>query len=211
MENRKQVMAIAVVLFIITALGIGFAAFSNIITIGGSASVNPNSNTFKVVFTKTSGTEDTSAIVPTLSPTTITATNGIIVNGTASTISNLNVSFTEPGQSATYTFYVYNKGSYLAHLKTITYNGSKSCTAGTGTTQSLATSACDSISLQVKVGNTTTTSTTSNITGNTLSPGESKQVTVTINYASNGTSADGPFTVSFPDVSLYYSTAADTN
>ena len=211
MHNRKQLIMIATILLIITVLGIGFAAFSNNITISSQAQVNPNSETFKVVFTKTSGKEDTNPIVPSLSVNTLSATNGKITNGTFPTIEDLHVVFTEPGQSATYTFYVYNKGSYAAYLNSITYKGNKTCTPDGDASTNLVNNACNSITLQVNVDGTSTTSTLQNITNNILNPGMSKPVTVTISYASNGTSVDGPFSVSFPDISLYYTTLTGVN
>ena len=210
-KKGNQKLQIIALIVAIVGLGIGFAAFSNTLTISQSATVTPDSGNFKVVFTKTSGTEDTGAIVPTKSVNTLTATNGTIDQTNKLTLTNLGVTFTDPGQYVEYNLYVYNAGAYIAHLNSVTYRGTKSCTPANNTVN-YVDQACQSISMTVKIGSTTTYSqTTQDITGQSLNPGASTPVKIRIEYASNGVRADGPFTVSFPDVSLYYVTVSGVN
>ena len=136
-ETRNKIMII-VVLLSIMGITIGFAAFTANLTISSSATVNPNASSFKVVFSNKSNSIDTSDVTPTLTPTTLSANQGIIDNTTNPTITNLNVNFTEPGQKAVYSFYVYNAGEYTAYLNSITFktgtlSSHKTCTAGSGT------------------------------------------------------------------------------
>ena len=209
--NRNQKLILVASIMLVIFLGIGFAAFSNTLTITPQATVNPDSSTFSVVFTKTSGAVDTAAVTPTKTPSSITATNGSIVNTPNPTISGLSATFTEPGQKVEYNFYVYNNGQYLAYLNSVSFKSSKVCFPGQDTTASLVSSACSYITMKVKIGDTTYDGTTQNITGNNLTVGQSEAVKVTIEYASGAPRADGDFSVSFPDVSLYYVTATGQN
>ena len=215
MRNKKIIM-VALIMAIIS-LTIGFAAFSSSLTISSLATVKPDSSTFKVVFsTKATGVE-TNPVEPTKTPTTIAATSGTIDNTSNPTITGLDVNFTEPGQKVVYNFYVYNAGEYDAYLNSITYrnvDGSTSpkvCNAGVGTSEALVQAACEDIRVTVRVGDLTVNKTTQGITGQTLSKKASKEVEVTIEYISGGARADGPFTVDFGDISLYYATAGGEN
>ena len=62
------------------------------------------------------------------------------------------------------------------------------------------------ISVSVTVGATgPVTTTNSNITGHSLAIDAHETVTVKIEYASGGDTADGDFTVAFGDIALLYS------
>ena len=113
--------------------------------------------------------------------------------------------FTEPGQSATYTFYAYNAGEYIAYLKSIVFEGNKVCTAQGETTQALVDTACTGISLSVKVGSeAATTSSVATITNHSLAKTGADEVTVVISYAEDAGRADGDFEVTLPSVVLTY-------
>lgn len=213
MKNDRVYKIIAVVAIIIGIAGvtIGYAAFSNNLTINSAAEVTPSDANFKVVFSSSDESVSTSAVAPTLSDDNVTgfsATNGVIDNSGDPTLTNLKATFTEPGQSVTYTFYAYNTGQYIAYLNSIEFIGSKTCTPRSGTTQSLVTSACSSISLSVQVGSENATSTTiSTITGHTLAKNTPEAVVVTISYDAQGAVADGNFDVAFPSIVLTYASA----
>ena len=122
------------------------------------------------------------------------------------------MTFTKPGQSATYEFYAYNNGELDAFLKSVIYsnvtgqNSSKVCTATVGTTDSLVQSACNDISVKVKVGvESTTNGSVANITNHILNKKTAEKIIVTIEYAENAQVTDGDFTVAFGDISLNYS------
>ena len=210
MEKNKTALLVGLIAAVLV-ISVGFAAFANNLTIKATADVTPNASDFSVVFSNSSSSVSTNAVAPTKTPSTITATSATIDNTTTPTLQNISVSFTEPGQKAEYNLYVYNAGHYLAYLNSVTFKGTKSCTPGTGADATLVSNACSSITMTVKVGNTTYSSTTNNITNKTLAAGAGEAVKVTIEYASNGARADGPFTVSFNDVSLYYATVSGIN
>ena len=73
-------MTFSILAVAVLALSVGFAAFSNTLTIQSQASVAPDANTFKVVFSNKSDSEDTNDVTPTVTPTTISASAGKIDN-----------------------------------------------------------------------------------------------------------------------------------
>ena len=207
--NDKTHRIISIVALILGALGvtIGYAAFSNTLTITSSAEVRPDPTTFNVDFSSSSSMVATDPITPSLSTTAtgFSATNASINNSSAPVISNLKATFTEPGQTVTYNFYSYNAGQYIAYLNSITFSGSKTCTPATGTDSTMVASACNGITLSVKVGSENATTTTIDpISGHSLAIGSSEAVQVVISYAANSARTDGNFDVSLPDIILTY-------
>ncbi len=213
MDNNRGYKMLSVLALIMGIVGVtlGYAAFSNTLTITSTAEVTPDSSKFNVDFSSTQNSVATNDITPTLTPNNVTgftATDAEIDNTNDPTITNLHATFTEPGQSATYVFYAHNAGEYIAYLNSIVFSGTKTCTAKTGTTQSLVDTACNGIHLSVQVGSETATETSvASITGHTLAVNAGEQITVVISYASGSAIADGDFDVTFPNVVLTYASA----
>lgn len=193
MEKKRgnQVMAIAALFIAVIGLSLGFAAFSNTLTISSSATVTPDSSEFDVDFSNISsavqttynnGTSDVDGVatvstVP-VSPAanTLTYTRGVISNSVAGapTITGLSAAFTEPGQSVTYTFYTYNAGHLVAYLREINFGSTISCSVATTdannqaipaaqqATDSLVQTACADMELTVAVKNSDGTAFSSN-------------------------------------------------
>lgn len=212
MNENKVFKVITIVALLLGVIGVtlGYAAFSSTLTITSSAEVKPDPSTFNVDFSSSSSAVQANDITPTLNTvaTGFSATDATIDNTGNPTISNLKATFTEPGQTATYTFYAYNAGEYLAYLNSIVFQGSKACTAKTGTTQSLVDSACNGIDLNVKVGSEAVTSTSiASITGHTLAKNTAEEIIVNISYAANSAVADGDFDVTLPSIVLTYNSA----
>ena len=213
-RNNKQITTLAILLVAVVGLSIGFAAFSNILTISSSATVTPNASTFNVDFSSSATSVVTNSITPTVVGATAEAAT--IDNTGNPTIKNLKANFTEPGQSVTYTFYAYNAGEYEAFLTNVKYinvegeESNKVCTPATGTTAALVTAACDDISVTVKADTVTATG-TQTVSGKSLAKGASHTITVTISYAENGDRADGDFTVEFGNISLTYKPVDDSS
>ena len=210
-NKRTNLYILGALLLGVVSISIGFAAFSNTLKIQSQANVTPDESTFKVVFSSDGTTYKTDPVPGTPTGAGVTVDNGTIDNTTNPTITGLHASFKSPGQKAVYNFFVHNKGDYLAHLNSITFKGSKTCTAGNGATQSLVDAACSSITMKVEIGSLSVTETTQNITGETIEAGAFEPISVTIEYASNGPRVDGAFEIGFPDVSLYYGTTGGTN
>ena len=235
-DRGGKVIAIVALLVGVVGLTIGFAAFSNTLTIQSSAEVNPDDTALNVDFSNENAVNkvavSTNGVVPTLSPsngpagfTAETATIDNSVDGLP-VISNLKATFTEPGQSVTYTFYTKNIGELDAYLKRVTMSNAagaetfKTCTKVTEGKEAeeiaddaLVAAACNGISLTFSLGsetfNTTTQRTSfSTPTAHDLQPTNSEQVTVVISYAAGSSQADGDFTVKFGDIQLLYSSVA---
>lgn len=215
-ERSTKIIAIAALLIGVIGISLGFAAFSNTLTITSSAEVTPDASAFNVDFSATSsGDVSTAPVVATLNPTGVTgftATDGVIDNSSDPKITGLHATFTEPGQTATYTFSAKNIGEYEAFLKSITFanvtgeSSTKVCTPGTGTTAALVSAACEDITLSIKVGNeSATTGSVASITNHSLAIDANDPIVVTITYAANGHRADGDFTVAFGDITITYS------
>lgn len=210
MERGSKTIAIVALLIGVVGLTLGFAAFSNTLTIKSGATVKPNAEDFNVDFSTTDGSVTVAAVKPTTSSEDVTATDATIDNSTAgvSSLTGLSATFTEPGQSATYTLYAHNAGQYIAYLNAIDFASAATCTPSgenPGTAEQVNV-ACTGISLTVQVGSTTATDSMDNATIGThsLAVGTSEAVTVTIAYASDAERADGQFDVAFGDVKLTY-------
>ena len=211
-RNRNLLLIILVIA--VSFMTVGFAAFSSELTISSSAIVKPDASAFRVVFSS-SGTQYLTNDVSGSVTGDATAGKAVIANdGDSPTIKNLTATFTGPGESVKYEFYVYNSGAYVAYLTDIKFNNvdgeslPKVCTAidATSVTDSLMNSACNDISVTVDIGNNSVTNSTSMISGNSLDKNAFKKVTVTIKYEDNGNRSDGDFKVEFGDIKFTYST-----
>lgn len=214
-DNTFRVVAIVGLVIGVMGLSIGFAAFSQTLTIKSAADVTPASNVLDIVFSTSKTAKAAGTVTPTVT-SPVTAEDATI-NAEGTTISGLMAHFTKPGQTATYSFNVYNASAYVAYLNSVTFatasggDSFKKCTAGTGTTQSYVDGACNGISVSVAVGDTspyTRTSTEGTVSSginHSLAATTGEAVTVTITYAAGSSEADGDFTVAFGDIILGYS------
>ncbi len=222
-DRRARVIAIAALMLGVVGLSIGFAAFSNTLTIKSSAEVSPDEDIFNIDFSKSSGTIDDDPIVPVLNPTGVngfTASNAIIDNDHGdATIKNLHAVFTEPGQEVTYSFYTKNAGELTAYLKSIVFanasggSATKVCTAKTGgdhvADATLVQNACQGITLTLTVGSESFTGSSlrsafASATAHDLTKGTSEEVQIRIAYETGSAVADGGFDVTFGDITLLY-------
>ena len=209
-ERGTKVIAIVALCVAVIGLSVGFAAFSNRLTISSSANVTPDMNDFDVNFSTVNTTETAGTVSGTPSNDLVTAEDATINNADAPTITNLKANFTAPGQSVTYSFYAHNAGEYIAYLKSVDYENisegvTKVCTAAEGTSEDMVRAACNSISVTVKVGSDSFAGTQSSISSHSLAIDDYEPVEVKIEYAAAGTRADGDFSVEFGDIALTYS------
>lgn len=211
MDRNRSTKVIAIVALCVAVFGlsVGFAAFSNDLTIKSEATVKPNASDFDVNFSS-SDTSETDGTVTATSTAGVTAQDATINNATAPTISGIKVEFTEPGQSAKYSFFAHNAGKYNAFLNNVTFKNAKdananiACVAAEGTNANMVASACQGISIKVKVGTTTFVEPTPNITSHELPIDQYEPVEVTIEYKTGATRADGDFQVNIGDIVLTY-------
>ena len=222
MENRSsKVIAIAGLIAGVVGLSLGFAAFSNTLTIKAAADVTPDQSTFNVDLSWTNtninslstGAADATTGANLADNTTITNADISTQPGTAS-ITGLKAHFTEPGQTVVYNFYAANTGKFIAYLNSIAFadstlsatgvygSGNKKCAPASGqtVTAGLLQAACDHIHISVQVNNSTYTEATSgidDIDSHSLGIGAFEPITVTITYDaevldSNATGYTGP-------------------
>ena len=114
-DRSAKIIAIVALCVAIVGLSIGFAAFSNNLTINPTATVSPNASDFDVNFS-TSNTSEQDGTVSGVGTNSATAENATIDNSNSPTITGLKANFTEPGQKVTYSFYAHNAGKYKAYL-----------------------------------------------------------------------------------------------
>ena len=218
-DKRARIIAIVSLLVGVLGLSMGFAAFSNTLTIKSSAEVTPDPSAFNVDFSKNANSVVDDDITPVLNPTGVTgfsASNGVIDNDHGdAVIKNLHAVFTAPGQEVTYSFYTRNAGSLKAYLKSVVFaslneqSATKVCTARTNVSQTLVNTACTGITLTVTVGSESFTSTTlrnafTTATAHDLNANGSEAVQIRIAYESGAAQADGGFDVAFGDITLLY-------
>lgn len=217
-NQNYKIIAIAALLVAVAGVSLGFAAFSRTLTIETSANVNPTDD-FDVVFSKTNSSVTTEGGVDasTKTPSTLTTQTAIIANDETGgpKISNLHATFTQPGQSATYTFYAYNDSNYDAFLTNIVFTpAATKCTASTGSsvTSALMNAACQDIDVKITVGasdtNTANVAASKSVTSHQLASKNAELVTVVISYntVANQTLADGAFDVDLGTIQLKYKT-----
>lgn len=198
-ENNGKTVALAALAVSVIGLGVGFAAFTQTLTLKSSATVTPSSDTFKVKFNAAGGS---------VTPTTSGAT-GAAATVTDTTVSGMKADFTAPGQSVTYTIPVLNEGEYVAYLNSINYASEVTCTAGDSATDSLVQSACEGIKVSVKAGSdAAVTASKTSIANHTLAAKTgTEDVVITISYEEDSTRSDGDFTVAIGDITLDYGSA----
>ena len=209
-SKRRKMLTIITLIVGTFVVALGYATLSDSLAISTSATVNPDTSLFSVVFSSDANSVIENPIVPTLNKTAplFTATSGTIDNTNTPIIENMHVTFTEPGQSVTYKAYAHNTGKYLAYLKSITFSGTKTCTPKSGTSPNLVASACNGITFSVKVGKEAATSTSvSAITNHLLYENLKDEITIVITYETGSQIADGDFDVTLPSVSLNYDSA----
>lgn len=213
--GKKKKLTIFILCIILVGLTIGYSTFYSNLFISPFAIVKPNFSTFSVVFSNSPDTTDTSPIVPVASGAEATSAN--ISNKGNPTISRMNVVFSEPGQSVTYTFYVRNVGEYTAFLNNVIFENSsagdnfKVCSSIEGTNQTEVDQACNYIKFSLKIGESLTFTGSEKITNHEFEVGQSEKIVINISYEANDIVVNGDFSVDFGLIALAYSSIGDYN
>lgn len=212
-KSYKKTKTLIVLLLFVICLSIGFAAYTSVVYIRGKAIVAPEDDTLKVIFTTNDG-DDSNVVSPITSDEKVNASDAIIdEHGTL--IKNIAATFTEPGQSATYNFYVLNKSNFAAALKKVEFKNlvseevTKICTSDGGS-EALVQNACKYIYIKVdigEVGKELTFTSSSQVSGHIIDATNWEPIKVTIIYEkADDAYVDGGFHVDFGDIALFYST-----
>lgn len=218
-QKQEKVLLIVSLFIAIIALTVGFAAFSNTLTISSSATVSPNESDFNLTIYGLGESFDTAKVLENpqnkslytsttasapvfyqdggaYTPTEYTTAQ---INNNNLTISNINITAEKPLTTAIYAFMIDNTGEYDAYVNfddyanyhDLTSSGKTgTCTAAPGTTESLMNEACEHIIEILYVNDTN---------GNEIRPadfenyvlkkGEQLYLTLFVGYADSGNDA----------------------
>ena len=219
-KSRKVKFIIMITLMVaISAMSLGFAAFSATLNISSSASVTPSSDDFKLhLHNQTTHTSDLSSQIA-----NIVGYNGAIAGTPAKYLPTNSLSihpfggtFTAPGQYIELKAYIVNEGYYDAYLGDIIYNNVDgtdsfvSCTipSDSDASQALVDAACDDFTVNVEIDDNLITKDEPYLYEYVLPQGEAASLTIRIIYDENGDRADGAFYVQFGSITIDFSTVA---
>lgn len=230
-ERRSKSLIIVALALTLMILTVGFAAFSETLNISSSATVTPNEEDFKITLygfnssdaaldfelNGTLSEENLSSSVSHPSPTEegASGTTALIDNSTH-TISNISVSLTKPTTGIAYYFIVKNEGLYDAYIDLSSFeenNGEYviiapgTCVAEKDTTDSLVQATCENVVRALGVTNSNRTPIENGETIMEIPKGDYILLAYVIGYLETENLADGPFSVSFDDLKLSFSTA----
>ena len=169
--REMKILVVAALIISIVAIGIGFAAFSETLTINGNASVQTSS--WKVKFSE-------------LGSATLTGTAAEVTKPTLSdtTIGTYNATFKTPGDSISYKIKVSNTGSYNAKITTATIPV-PTCRgkSGESTAEADAGKVCDKLTYTLVYDTDDTKSAGQAVqVGDTLDAGETRPMVLTLKY-----------------------------
>ena len=226
-NNNRYSKYLAIIALVISVIGVslGFAAYTNTVTIkakadvvgptdydwpGAEPSVDPSNPTPGSVTPKKC-TDETYT-----SCTTAPGTEADPATVTANGIQGIDVHFTEPGQYYLYEFYAVNSSPYTSYLNSVsgigtdpTYN--KTCTpAAVGSVAAasagVTASVCEHVHISVMPGSDEYIEDDTNITGHTVAANSNEKIQVRVFY-DEGYPSDGGIEVQFGDITLTYDSA----
>ena len=225
MEKNRQIkmMFIVALVLSVTAMTLGFAAFSTTLSISSSASVTPNSDDFhmtisgyKMSCSPTKGLANClnggEVSYPTNSMGEATPAK---INNSTGVISDLSFTLTDflydtNLSNTTYLFLLKNDGKYNIFLNPddfgVSNNVFKTCTPVGDTSVYLVEQACNNIQMTLSLHDVAGTA-LANRDSFMIEPGKNAVVKIEFTYNHHNNSIpDGPFEVKFDDVKLVYST-----
>lgn len=215
-KNNGKIIALVALIVAVIALAIGFAAFSDALTIDGSATVEAanafDDATNDLAYVSASPECHITGTSSDTSTTPYTA-------GTASgdTWSGISVPLTTENPSVTCTAKVKNKTQYTAYLKKIATQSGITCASSGANQATNESNICGAVNVDVQVGSVATdkisfgTSATKNesTTGSIAKAGDTgDEATVTVVITYDGTTpADEDVVVTLPTITHEYSSA----
>ncbi len=228
MEKQRQIKILSIISLVlaISAMTLGFAAFSTTLSISSSATVTPSSEDFKITiygykdadlekifsFQDSDLTDSYSSCL--FGEATCTTAS---IDNSKHTISNLKANFENKAGAVAYFFVIKNEGKYDAYLdlsNMITESEgdrflgnilNKKCTVGEGATDSLVSAACEGMTGFISILDKTTGDPIILSDDSYVIPAGSNEF-LTLQFEYKGPFADGPFNVEFDDIQLTFST-----
>ena len=165
-DRKKGIIAVVALIVAVLALGVGFAAYSQTLTINGSGEVKASS--WQVRFENLSSVNTTGTANEVTAPT---------INTNDTNIGEYDVTFQTPGDSISYTFDIANNGTFDAEISSISIPTPECTGNGTHATTDAA-KVCSN--LEYKLTYTDGGAIVSQ--NDTLNHGEKKNVTLTLTY-----------------------------
>ena len=214
-KNNGKVVAIVALVVAVVALSVGFAAFSDTLTIDGNANVAAAANPFD----DTTNGLAYSSTAPKCYATGDSNQTAIGTPGTASgdTWSGISVPLNSTTDSVTCVATVLNKTSYTAYLRSISASAGLSCASTGANATTNANNVCSGAQVVVNIGGTDSltingTTKPADATGtSSLAPTDgTATVTVTISYNKNALT-DEDVTITLPTITHTYSSASTGN
>ena len=230
MRKDRQLRLVAILALCVSVVGLtlGFAAFSNTLTISSSATVKPDESDFDInVYGMDEETAcDDDRTIESMTSTDISAPDcvsnaksasisEINDDGKSITISNIEVGFSAPDEEAYYYYIIKNEGEYDAYIDTEQFNvfnantggAQKTCTPATGTSVDMVNKACSDIILAAEITGINGEDYVDVIGTSVykLEKGASILLEMVIRYNSNGERADGDFSVEFDPITIEFS------
>ena len=132
-RDRRNYIIVALCA-ILVVMGVGYAAFSSLLTINGTANI---SNSWCVGFdnTKTDTMDVTKGVSTGENPTGTMAYSGTACESTLQPNASLTANFYQPGDQIEYTLTIKNKSSVTAAIKSITINDDENVTSNWSKTE----------------------------------------------------------------------------
>lgn len=182
MKDKKFV--IGALLAILIVMAVGYSAFSTVLTINGTASINSNWN---VAFDTTKTSATSGVISKTTGFSGGTAPDGTVSYGNGGQTATINATLRQPGDKVTFTLTIKNTGTIAAKLGTPSISGTNctesglTCTSSSGHIKFTVGNPASS-SLAASTG-TTTITVTAEFPNTTVSSSttENASITVTLN------------------------------
>lgn len=217
-KNNGKVIAIAALLVGVVALSVGFAAFTDQLTISGSATAAPGSNPFDDETTGGLRYKANTAECHSTADANVNVISGDYDAGTLDddSWSGISVPLTKEIPSVTCTAVVENKSNYVAYLRSIGANKGITCTSTGSNATANADSVCANTTVTAQFGSVATDkiefgktqpTTNSSTSGNIPAKTGTSTVTVTIAYDLSKIVADEDVTITLPTITHDYSSA----
>lgn len=228
-KNNGKVIAVIALFVAVVALSIGFAAFTDSLTIDGTATARAGGNAFEDTNNNGLNYKTATGKCYLTSDTTKAALSGAnagnLVSGGGNGVdewNNISVDLGNSAKDVTCEAVVENKTAYIAYLTELSTAAGLSCTSTGSNAQSNQTNVCAATTVTVSITDGTNTDTMS-ITNaaassntqtveipaiNSGTAGEAT-VTVRINYA--GATTDADTTITLPTIYHKYSSAGHSS
>lgn len=210
MEKNRDSKIIAIIALVIAVVGlsVGFAAFSQQLTITPKADVKADNSKFKVLFSNDQSQATTGSVEGIVAEEDEGKAAGGSAEITETTLTNTEAVFSKEGQTITYKWWVRNDGELDAYLTKITFDSAKpTCVAKVpGTTSSdLVEAACANVSAKLKVHTKEFTETKDITEELKLEANSVAEIELILTSGTGATKVDGDYTVTFGDIKLDYS------